>query len=413
MASRVCLVHYHEIGLKGKNRSHFERVLMDSLKAALAAFSVSCVTRISGHILVTFSQAGEADAALSLIARVPGVARASLALHTNRVPEEYCAAAIEALRACEPFSTFKVAARRSNTDYELTSMDLNRQVGEALCLAFPDKKVQMHEPDVTVHVLVVQGSVYVYAKSVRGVGGLPQGSAGKVVTLLSSGIDSPVATWMLARRGAVCVPVHFSGRPQTADTSEYLCQDLIEALAPAVQVGRLYVVPFGDCQREISMKCPSDLRVIMYRRVMYAVAERIARLEGAKALVTGESLGQVASQTLENIMAVNEVVDIPVFRPLIGSDKQEIIARAKSIGTYEISTSEAPDCCTLFMPRRPETHAKPDAVHEAWDMFDHEAMIDWLVDHVEYVDFDAPVYKRPRAMKERHEALAPRETAEL
>ena len=413
MASRVCLVHYHEIGLKGKNRSHFERVLMDSLKAALAAFSVSCVTRISGHILVTFSQAGEADAALSLIARVPGVARASLALHTNRVPEEYCAAAIEALRACEPFSTFKVAARRSNTDYELTSMDLNRQVGEALCLAFPDKKVQMHEPDVTVHVLVVQGSVYVYAKSVRGVGGLPQGSAGKVVTLLSSGIDSPVATWMLARRGAVCVPVHFSGRPQTADTSEYLCQDLIEALAPAVQVGRLYVVPFGDCQREISMKCPSDLRVIMYRRVMYAVAERIARLEGAKALVTGESLGQVASQTLENIMAVNEVVDIPVFRPLIGSDKQEIIARAKVIGTYDISTSEAPDCCTLFMPRRPETHAKPDAVHESWDMFDHEAMIDWLVDHVEYVDFDAPVYKRPRAMKERHEALAPRETAEL
>ena len=409
MASRVCLVHYHEIGLKGKNRAHFERVLMDSLKAALAAFSVSCVTRISGHILVTFSRAGEADAALPLIARVPGVARASLALHTNRVPEEYCAAAIDALRACEPFSTFKVAARRSNTDYELTSMDLNRQVGEALCLAFPDKKVQMHEPDATVHVLVVQGSVYVYAKSVRGVGGLPQGSAGKVVTLLSSGIDSPVATWMLARRGAVCVPVHFSGRPQTADTSEYLCQDLIEALAPAVQVGRLYVVPFGDCQREISMKCPSDLRVIMYRRVMYAVAERIARIEGAKALVTGESLGQVASQTLENIMAVNEVVDIPVFRPLIGSDKQEIIARAKSIGTYDISTSEAPDCCTLFMPRRPETHAKPDAVHEAWDMFDHDAMIEYLVEHVEYVDFEAPVYKRPRMMKERHDVLAPRE----
>ena len=408
MASRVCLVHYHEIGLKGKNRAHFERVLMDSLKAALAAFSVSCVTRISGHILVTFSQAGEAEAALSLIARVPGVARASLAFHTNREPHEYCDAAVLALAECEPFSTFKVAAKRSNTDYELTSMDLNRQVGEALCLAYPDKKVQMHEPDATVHVLVVQGSVYVYAKSVRGVGGLPQGSAGKVVTLLSSGIDSPVATWMLARRGAVCVPVHFSGRPQTADTSEYLCQDIIQALAPAVQVGRLYVVPFGDCQREISMKCPSDLRVIMYRRVMYAVAERIARIEGAKALVTGESLGQVASQTLENIMAVNEVVDIPVFRPLIGSDKQEIIARAKQIGTYEISTSEAPDCCTLFMPRRPETHAKPDAVHEAWDMFDHDAMIDWLVDHVEYVDFPAPVYRSPRAMRERHEALSPR-----
>ena len=215
-------------------------------------------------------------------------------------------------------------------------MDLNRQVGEALCLAYPEKKVQMREPDATVHVLVVQGSVYVYAKSVRGVGGLPQGSAGKVVTLLSSGIDSPVATWQLARRGAVVVPIHSSGRPQTADTSEYLCQDIIEQLAPAVQIGA-HVVPFGDCQRAISMKTPSDLRVIMYRRVMYSVAERIAKIEGAKAIVTGESLGQVASQTLENIMVVNEVVDIPVFRPLIGSDKQEIIERAKQIGTYDIS----------------------------------------------------------------------------
>ena len=130
------------------------------------------------------------------------------------------------------------------------------------------------------HVLVVQGSVYVYARSERGVGGLPVGSAGKVVTLLSSGIDSPVATWLLSRRGAVCVPVHFSGRPQTADTSEYLCQDIIRALAPSVQIGRLYVVPFGDAQREISIKCPGKLRVIMYRRIMYAVAERIARIEG-------------------------------------------------------------------------------------------------------------------------------------
>ena len=303
------------------------------------------------------------------------------------------------------FNSFKVVARRSNTDYELTSMDLNKQVGEVLCNAFPDKKVLMKGCDAQVHVLVVQGSVYVYARSERGVGGLPQGSAGKVVTLLSSGIDSPVATWLLARRGAVPVPVHFSGRPQTADTSEYLCQDIIQALAPCVQVGRLYVIPFGDCQREISIACPSDLRVIMYRRVMYAVAERIAQLEGAKALVTGESLGQVASQTLENIMAVNEVVDIPVFRPLIGSDKQEIIARAEQIGTYDISTQTAPDCCTLFMPRRPETHAKLDEVHAAWEMFDHEAMIQQLVDAAEYIDFSAPTYKPPRCMRERHDEL--------
>lgn len=405
MASRVCLVHYHEIGLKGNNRARFERILMDNIKAALAAFSVATITRISGHILVTFSVSGEAERAFPLIAKVPGVARVSLAFHTNREPGEYCAAAIKALEEFGEFNSFKVVARRSNTDYELTSMDLNKQVGEVLCNAFPDKKVLMKGCDAQVHVLVVQGSVYVYARSERGAGGLPQGSAGKVVTLLSSGIDSPVATWLLARRGAVPVPVHFSGRPQTADTSEYLCQDIIQALAPCVQVGRLYVIPFGDCQREISIACPSDLRVIMYRRVMYAVAERIAQLEGAKALVTGESLGQVASQTLENIMAVNEVVDIPVFRPLIGSDKQEIIARAEQIGTYDISTQTAPDCCTLFMPRRPETHAKLDEVHAAWEMFDHEAMIQQLVDAAEYIDFSAPTYKPPRCMRERHDEL--------
>lgn len=405
MASRVCLVHYHEIGLKGNNRARFERILMDNIKAALAAFSVATITRISGHILVTFSVSGEAERAFPLIAKVPGVARVSLAFHTNREPGEYCAAAIKALEEFGEFNSFKVVARRSNTDYELTSMDLNKQVGEVLCNAFPDKKVLMKGCDAQVHVLVVQGSVYVYARSERGVGGLPQGSAGKIVTLLSSGIDSPVATWLLARRGAVPVPIHFSGRPQTADTSEYLCQDIIQALAPCVQVGRLYVIPFGDCQREISIACPGDLRVIMYRRVMYAVAERIAQLEGAKALVTGESLGQVASQTLENIMAVNEVVDIPVFRPLIGSDKQEIIARAEQIGTYDISTQTAPDCCTLFMPRRPETHAKLDEVHAAWEMFDHEAMIQQLVDAAEYIDFSAPTYKPPRCMRERHDEL--------
>ena len=408
MASRVCLVHYHEVGLKGKNRAHFEHILIDTIKAACAAFSVATCVRISGHILVTFSEPGDAERAFPIIRRVPGVARVSLAFHTNRDPKEYCRAAIRALGEVGEFESFKVAAKRSNTDYPLGSLELNAQVGEVLCEAYPEKRVQMKAPDATVHVLVVQGSVYVYARSERGVGGLPVGSAGKVVTLLSSGIDSPVATWLIARRGAVCVPVHFSGRPQTADTSEYLCQDIIRAFAPAIQIGRMYVVPFGEAQRQIALACPTSLRVIMYRRVMYAVAERIARLEGAKAIVTGESLGQVASQTLENIAAVNEMVALPVLRPLIGSDKQEIIERAHEIGTYDISCETAPDCCTLFMPRAPETHARLDAVREAWDAFDHDAMIEELVQNVEYVDFPSSSYRPGRPVRERHDELAPR-----
>ena len=197
----------------------------------------------------------------------------------------------------------------------------------------------------------------------------------------------------------------------TSDTSEWLCQDIVEALAPSGIVGRLYVVPFGERQREISLAVPQSLRIIMYRRVMFGVSERIAAIEGAKAIVTGESLGQVASQTLDNIAAVNEVVGLPVLRPLIGSDKQEIIRRAQAIGTYDISCQTAPDCCTLFMPRRPETHARIREVHEAWETFDHEAMIEDLVASMEYRDFSqCPSYRPPKQLPTRHPSLAPIET---
>lgn len=409
MSERVCLVHYHEIGLKGKNRSIFENQLVTNLKCALRDTPLKCVKRICGYILVTFEGGATRDYQ-DLIGKVPGVARVSLAHECPRDLAEYSQAAIASLGEAGSFSTFKVHAHKSSTDYPFHTLDINRQVGAALCEAFPDKKVDVHNPDVTVHVNVVQGSVYVYAVSERGAGGLPVGTAGKVVTLLSSGFDSPVATWMLGRRGAICVPIHFSGRPMVSDTSEWLTQDIVKALAPSGVVGRLYVVPFGARQREISLAVDQKLRIITYRRVMFSVAERIARIEGAKALVTGESLGQVASQTLENISAVDETVSMPVLRPLIGSDKQEIIERAQQIGTYDISCQTAPDCCTLFMPRRPETHAKRDEVHEAWDSFDHEAMIEDLVDHIEYVDFDqCPSYRPPRKLRVRHEELAPAE----
>ena len=322
-------------------------------------------------------------------------------------PRDLCAIdLLGALAEAGDFPSFKVHARRSSTAYPKHTLEMNQIVGEVLCEAFPDKKVEMHGPDVTVVVHAVQGSCYVYASSLAGVGGLPVGTAGKVVTLLSSGFDSPVATWMVGRRGATCVPIHFSGRPMTADTSEYLTQDVVEALSPAGIIGRLYVVPFGEQQREISLAVPQSLRIIMYRRMMYQVAERLARIEGAKAIVTGESLGQVASQTLENIAAVNQAVTIPVLRPLIGSDKQEIMRRAEQLGTYDISSQTAPDCCTLFMPRRPETHARIEQVLEAWDAFDHDAMVDELVEHIEYVDFDAcPAYKPPKSLRARHYEL--------
>ncbi|MGI6229618.1 MAG: tRNA uracil 4-sulfurtransferase ThiI [Tractidigestivibacter sp.] len=409
MTERLCLVHYHEIGLKGKNRGTFENQLVTNLHRALKAYPVSRIARISGYVVVEAEDGQATPEMARAIAKVPGVARVSLAYKCGLDEGEYNAAAVKALGEAGDFQTFKVHARRSSTNYPVHSIDMNHIVGSALCAAFPTKKVEMHNPDVTVVVHVVQGSTFVYAASMPGVGGLPVGTAGKVVTLLSSGFDSPVATWMVGRRGATCIPVHFSGRPMTSDTSEWLCRDIVDALAPAGVVGRMYVVPFGEYQRQISLVVPQSLRIIMYRRVMYRVAERIARLEGAKAIVTGESLGQVASQTLDNIAAVNEGVTMPILRPLIGSDKQEIIRRSQEIGTYDISCETAPDCCTLFMPRRPETHARMREVLAAWDLFDHDAMIDDLVEHVEYQDFSqCPSYHAPKGrLRPHHSELEP------
>ena len=219
------------------------------------------------------------------------------------------------------------------------------------------------------------------------------GSSGKVVSLLSSGIDSPVALWRMARRGAVCVGVHFSGRPQTSDASEYLVDDIARVLERTGCIARVYYVPFGDYQKEIALACPPSLRIVLYRRLMFKVASAIAEMEGAGALVTGESLGQVASQTLDNIRATDEAVDCPVFRPLIGSDKLEIIAEAQKLGTFDISSTDAPDCCTLFMPRNPETHAKMQAVKEAEAAFPYDEWIPEIVASSEVRDYSCPSYK--------------------
>ncbi|MGE5434037.1 MAG: tRNA 4-thiouridine(8) synthase ThiI, partial [Candidatus Doudnabacteria bacterium] len=204
--------------------------------------------------------------------------------------------------------------------------------------------------------------------------------------------------------GAVAVGVHFSGRPQTNDLSEHLVAEIGEILSATGGVGRIYLVPFGDLQKEIALSCPPDLRVLLYRRLMIRVAERIARAERAKALVTGESLGQVASQTLDNIMVVDEAATLPVLRPLIGNDKLEIIGEAKRLHTYEISTQDHTDCCTLFMPRTPETHARLSAVLEAWDQLPHERMVEDAIAAMTWIDFVARNYRPPREWPTVHES---------
>lgn len=396
MFERICLVHYHEVGLKGRNRASFEHRLLSNMEAALVAFELKEVCRISGHLLVVFENADDLDPAAEILLQVPGVARVSRGWRCAREPEEYNRCAELAMMDCGEFESFKVVARRSNTDYPIDSMQLNQLVGAHLCAFAPDKKVKMKDPDVKVHVEIIQGSAYVFSRSDRGIGGLPVGSAGKVVSLMSGGIDSPVATWKLMKRGAVIVGVHFSGAPVTDDASEYIVDDIAHALAPAGGIGRIYTVPFGKYQKAIASECPPPLRIVLYRRLMFRVAQGIARIERAKALVTGESLGQVASQTLENIAAVNAAVDIPVLRPLIGSDKLEIIDVAKRIGTFEISSRPADDCCTLFMPRSPETHARIVDCERAEQDVPIDAWVEEILSNLEYRDYPCPAYKPPR-----------------
>lgn len=396
MFERICLVHYHEVGLKGRNRASFEHRLLSNMEAALVAFELKEVCRISGHLLVVFENADDLEPAADILLQVPGVARVSRGWRCAREPEEYNRCAELAMMDCGEFESFKVVARRSNTDYPIDSMQLNQLVGAHLCAFAPDKKVKMKDPDVKVHVEIIQGSAYVFSRSDRGIGGLPVGSAGKVVSLMSGGIDSPVATWKLMKRGAVIVGVHFSGAPVTDDASEYIVDDIAHALAPAGGIGRIYTVPFGKYQKAIASECPPPLRIVLYRRLMFRVAQGIARIERAKALVTGESLGQVASQTLENIAAVNAAVDIPVLRPLIGSDKLEIIDVAKRIGTFEISSRPADDCCTLFMPRSPETHARIVDCERAEQDVPIDAWVEEILSNLECRDYPCPAYKPSR-----------------
>lgn len=396
---RICLIHYHEIGLKGHNRSHFENRLVANLRHHLSDFPLEEIRRISGRICIFLSDKCSYETSCELVeraARIPGVARVSCGYRCERNLEEIYTVAYQAVCDAGEFSSFKVAARRSHTDFPIDSMELNRIVGAFLCEKFPDKQVKMKNPDLTCSVEVVQGAVYVYAHSISGIGGLPVGSSGRVMSLISSGIDSPVATWRMARRGAVCLAVHFSGRPQTSATSEYLVDDIAQVLAQTGCIARVYTVAFGDVQREIALAVPPSLRVICYRRLMLRVAEKLAEREGAKALVTGESLGQVASQTIDNIYVTNAVVNMPVFRPLIGSDKLDIIGDAHKLGTFDISSQDAPDCCTLFMPRNPETHACLDEVQKVEADLPLGQWVEQLVDRAEYKDYSCPAYRPKR-----------------
>jgi len=368
------VVHYHEISLKGGNRPLFLRRLGRNLLQATAGCGVRAVRRLPGRLVLDLEPHADLPRLRERIATVFGIAYFAPALS---IPPDWAAVQAAVLQLLEgrSFESFRITARRTFKVFPMPSDEINRELGSLVLRHFPTR-VNLNEPALTVRVDLLPGEALVFVDRAPGPGGLPVGVSGRVAALLSGGIDSPVAAYRLQKRGCELEFVHFHSVPYLSDTSQRKARALVERLVRHQFAARLWLVPFGEIQREVVLGVTGSLRVVIYRRLMTRIGEAIAQRTGALALVTGESLGQVASQTLENLARTTEVLGMPVLRPLIGTDKEEIIREARAIGTYETSIEPDQDCCTLFVPKHPETRASREAVAAAEQRLDVARLVE-------------------------------------
>jgi thiamine biosynthesis protein ThiI len=351
------IVRYGEISLKGKNRSDFERTLERNIRQSLAGLNHTELHRTSGRVVVT-TEDETATAVIERLRKVFGIVSLSPATVAALDVDAIANAVVELLRReieMNSAKTFKVEVKRANKRFPLNSPELARELGARALKALRVLKVDVHQPDVTVYVEVREHEALVYGSIVPALGGMPVGTAGKVGLLLSGGIDSPVAGWLCMKRGAEIEAIHFHSYPFTSERALQKVEELAQILADWGGCVRLHIVHFTDVQTDIRKYCPENLGITIMRRMMLRIAERIARQRNLLALATGESLGQVASQTLESMHTINAVTNIPILRPLITEDKVDIMRRAREIGTYETSILPYEDCCTLFVPKNPRT----------------------------------------------------------
>jgi thiamine biosynthesis protein ThiI len=368
------VVHFHEIGLKGRNRDFFEDALARNLRRALRGTGYKRVRKGFGRVMVDLEPDGMPELAAERAARVFGVAYVGLGARVEPDLDLIGDVALDLIRA-EPFDSFQVRARRTHSNFAHRSQEVNEVVGQKIKDA-TGARVDLKNADATAWIEMFGGTGMVFAKRLPGAGGLPSGVSGKMLALMSGGIDSPVAAWRIARRGAEVEWVHFHGQPFTDPSSVRQAEELAEILARYQLQVMLHLVPLADAQREIVTHAPSSMRVVLYRRIMMRIAAELAAERGAQALVTGDSLGQVASQTIENIRTVDAALDgVQVLRPLIGMDKQEIMDEAMRIGTYEISTRQYQDCCVLFEPRSPATKSEARHATKAEAELDMDALV--------------------------------------
>jgi thiamine biosynthesis protein ThiI len=384
----VVVVHYHEISLKRGNRPLFLRRLARNLARALADVGPVTVRQRPGRIVLDLDEHPQPELVRERAQRVCGVASVSLGYRTASTLEAMQSVVGRLVEGRE-FRSFRITARRAFKTYPMTSVALNRALG-AFVLERVATRVDLEHPEVEIVVEVLPDEAFVSLDRRPGPGGLPVGSGGTVAALLSGGIDSPVAAWRMLKRGCRVVFVHFHSAPYLPPTSQAKARALVERLTEWQYDSRLFLVPFGEIQREVVLSVPGPARVIVYRRLMVRIAEAIARREGALALATGESLGQVASQTLENIAAIDAAAVGPVLRPLIGTDKIEIIREAKQLGTFDISIEPDADCCTLFVPKHPLTRMTPAHADAAESRLDIPRLVDSGVAGAELETFEYP-----------------------
>jgi thiamine biosynthesis protein ThiI len=385
------LLRYGEIALKGHNQSFFLDALVRNVHRALAPLGRGTVDAVFGRILVTID--APVDDASERLRRVFGIVSLS---PVDAGPLDLAALTAGVIRqtgavlARRPETlTFKVDTRRADKTFSPPSMEVSRQVGAAVQQTFPQLRARMRHPDLTIRI-ELRDRAYVATEVLAGPGGLPTGTGGRTLALISGGIDSPVAAWLVARRGAELAAVHFHSFPFTSDRAKEKVVDLCRVLASYTGGLPLWIVHFTEIQRAIQRTVPDALRVLVMRRMMMRLAGALAPRERALALVTGESIGQVASQTLESIAVINEPVSLPVLRPLIGADKTEIVARAEAIGTYPISIRPYDDCCSLFVPAHPRTQPTSAELRDAEVGLELEALAAEALEHSERLEVRAP-----------------------
>jgi thiamine biosynthesis protein ThiI len=390
---RCAIVHYHELALKGRNRDFFEQRLVRNLRLALKDMRVSRVEPMQGRIRITIPDQVPPDSVVKRLRRTCGVANF---LRTESVPVDLAnpdlsvlSKVAQKLVANEVFHSFRVTAKRADKRFPLTSMDVEREVGRYLC-AVTGKTVKLKQPDLTLYIELLTQEAHLAARKISGPGGMPVGTSGKVACLLSGGIDSPVAAYRMIKRGCKAVFVHFSGRPLVSRASEEKVQELVQLLTTYQYHSQLYIVPFGEIQGDIVANAPAPFRVVLYRRIMVRIAEELARREGCWALVTGDSLGQVASQTAENLSVVEEAADLPILRPLIGMDKIEITEQAQQLGSFTTSIEPDQDCCKLFVPLHPSTRTKVADIHRIERGLEISAFVKQGVDKADLSIFTFP-----------------------